>query len=135
MNTQLNFSDCLSYDEHPTGIKLYTTLQYQGNVERVKALVDTGAAVCLFSNEVGRRLGITIETGLPLTVESVGGPLECYGHEIVLQTGELVFQSTVYFAKYPGLPRNFLGRRGWLRQIKLAVVDYDNLLYLGAYDA
>jgi hypothetical protein len=61
--------------------------------------------------------------------------LECYGHEIVLQTGELTFQSTVYFAKYPGLPRNFLGRRGWLRQIKLAVVDYDNLLYLGAYDA
>jgi hypothetical protein len=41
----------------------------------------------------------------------------------------------VYFAKYPGLPRNILGRQGWLHNRRLAVIDYDNLLYLSAYDA
>ncbi|MDX2041364.1 MAG: hypothetical protein SF097_08945 [Acidobacteriota bacterium] len=41
----------------------------------------------------------------------------------------------MYFAKYPGLQRNLLGRRGWLRNLKLAVIDYDNLLYLSAYDS
>ena len=49
--------------------------------------------------------------------------------------GELAFHSLVYFAKYPGLPRNILGRQGWLRNLRLAVIDYDNLLYLSAYDA
>ena len=60
--------------------------------------------------------------------------MEDFGHELTLQTGDLVFQSMVYFAKYPGLPRNVLGRRGWLRNLRLAVIDYDNLLYLSAYD-
>jgi hypothetical protein len=35
--------------------------------------------------------------------------------------------------KYPNLPRNLLGRQGWLRNLKLAVIDYDNLLYLSSY--
>lgn len=39
------------------------------------------------------------------------------------------------FAKYPGLQRNLLGRQGWLRNLRLGLIDYDNLLYLSAYDA
>ncbi|MGH9751482.1 MAG: hypothetical protein ACREA2_01755 [Blastocatellia bacterium] len=39
----------------------------------------------------------------------------------------------VYFTKYPNLPRNLLGRQGWLRNLKLGVIDYENLLYLSAY--
>ena len=46
----------------------------------------------------------------------------------------LVFQSLIYFAKYPGLPRNLLGRIGWLRNLRLAVIDYDNMIYLNTYD-
>ena len=56
-------------------------------------------------------------------------------NDMVLQTGALAFESRVYFAKYPGLPRNVLGRQGWLRNLRMAVVDYDSLLYLGAYDS
>ena len=41
----------------------------------------------------------------------------------------------VYFAKHPGLQRNLLGRRGWLRNFRLAVIDYDNLLYLSEYNS
>lgn len=40
-----------------------------------------------------------------------------------------------YFAKYPGLLYNILGREGWLRKIKLAVIDYDNMLYMSPYDS
>ena len=54
---------------------------------------------------------------------------------IFLQAGELAFESRVYFAKHPGLPRNVLGRQGWLRNLRLAVIDYDSLLYLSAYDS
>ena len=72
---------------------------------------------------------------MPIVLSSLGGPLEAFGHEVTVQTGTLAFQSLVYFAKYPGLSRNILGRQGWLRNLRLAVIDYDNLLYLSAYDA
>ena len=135
MNTQLNFTEEIVYDENPAGITIFISLRSGERELYVEAKVDTGAEVCLFTNEIGRRLGILIEQGVPITIGTLAGALEAFGHEITLQTGELTFQSVVYFAKYPGLPRNILGRRGWLRNLKMAVVDYDNLLYLSAYES
>ncbi|MFN0108030.1 MAG: hypothetical protein ACKVZH_04185 [Blastocatellia bacterium] len=63
----------------------------------------------------------------------MAGSLDAFGHEVTLQTGEIAFQSVVYFAKYPNVPRNLLGRQGWLRNLKLGLIDYDNLLYLSGY--
>jgi hypothetical protein len=77
---------------------------------------------------------VPIEQGLPIRLGTLTGSLEAFGHEARVQTGKLAFDSIVYFAKHPGLPRNILGRRGWLRNLRLAVVDYDNRLYLNAYD-
>lgn len=61
--------------------------------------------------------------------------MDAFGHDVFLQAGGLVFESRVYFAKYPGLPRNVLGRQGWLRNLRMAVIDYDSLLYLNTYDS
>jgi hypothetical protein len=80
-------------------------------------------------------LGLQVEQGIPTTLDSLGGPVEAFGHEVVIQTGDLIFESLVYFAKFPNLPRNILGRQGWLRKLRMAVVDYDNLLYLNTYDS
>ncbi|MBA2647638.1 MAG: hypothetical protein H0U81_12650, partial [Pyrinomonadaceae bacterium] len=57
-----------------------------------------------------------------------------FGHEVAIQTLGLAFQSVVYFSRHPGLPRNLLGRNGWLRNLRLAVIDYENQLLLNAYD-
>ena len=135
MSIQLNFTEEVTYDENPAGITIFVSLQYGEKDLRVEAKVDTGAEVCLFTNETGRRLGVLVEQGTPFTIGTLAGSLEAFGHEVTIKTGELIFQSTVYFAKYPGLPRNILGRRGWLRNLKMAVIDYDNLLYLSAYEA
>jgi hypothetical protein len=88
----------------------------------------------LFSRELAEDLSIPVETGLPIRLDSLGGTLEAFGHEVSLQTCGLTFTSVVYFAKYPSLRRNLLGRQGWLRQLRLAIVDYANLLYLSRYD-
>jgi hypothetical protein len=61
--------------------------------------------------------------------------VDAFGHDVVLQAGRLSFESRVYFAKHSGLPRNVLGREGWLRNLRMAVIDYDSLLYLSAYDS
>ncbi len=134
MKTTLTFAATLPYPDSVAGIVIPVRLSYQGVTNKFPAKVDPGAEVCLFKHEVGRKLGIPIEQGLPITLSTLTGLLDAFGHEVTLQTGELIFQSTVYFAKSPNLPRNLLGRRGWLRNLKLALIDYDNLLYLSAYD-
>ncbi len=67
-------------------------------------------------------------------METLSGTLEAFGHEVTIQTLGLAFQSVVYFSKYAGLSRNLLGRNGWLRNIRLGVVDYENQLLLNDYD-
>ena len=104
-------------------------------VREAYAKVDTGAAVCLFSREADVLLGLDIEKGIPLRLETLAGTLDTFGHEITIQTGSLAFQTLVYFAKFPGLPRHFLGRQGWLRNIRLGIVDYENMLYLSIYNS
>lgn len=133
--TQITFTEEWRYEDDELGIPLQVTLTYAGRTIEVTAKVDTGAAVCVFSNDVGLALGIPVEQGIPQRLGGMTGSLEAFGHEVTLQTGNITMQSLIYFAKYPGLPRNLLGRQGWLRNLKLGVIDYDNLLYLSAYSA
>ncbi len=129
---QLDFALSYRYDDDPSGITIPITLRYLGRALDVWGIVDPGAAVCLFKRELGEELGIPIEQGEPIRLDSLGGPLDAFGHEVILQTGDLVFESIVYFAKYPNLARNLLGRQGWLRKLLLALNDNDNLLYLNS---
>lgn len=130
---QITFDEECYYKDDDDGIPLQVRLSYAGQSIEVTAKVDPGAAVCLFSNEVGLALGVPIEQGIPKRLGGLTGSLDTFGHEVTLQTGNLAFQSFVYFAKYPNLSCNLLGRLGWLRNLKLGVIDYDNLLYLSAY--
>ena len=132
---QLNFAQEYRYKDDDEGIPLRVVLSYGTETIRVTAKVDTGSAVCLFSREDGEDLGIPIELGLPKRLGGLAGTLEAFGHEVTLQTGDITFQSIVYFAKYEGLPRNLLGRQGWLRNFRLGLIDYDNLLYLSEYNS
>jgi len=133
--TQGAFDEEYHYKDDEEGIPISVILTYGAKTVRTDAKVDPGSAVCLFSHEDGLDLGVPIEQGDPIRLGGLTGSLEAFGHEVILQTGHLAFQSTVYFAKYPGLPRNLLGRRGWLRNLRMALIDYDNLLYLNAYDS
>lgn len=132
---ELAFDQEFRYSDNEEGIPLSISLTYGNIITRVEAKVDCGSAVCLFSHEDGLDLGIPIEQGIPIRLGGLTGTLEAYGHEVTLQTGDIAFQSLVYFAKYPGLQRNLLGRRGWLRNLRLAVIDYNNVLYLSEYNA
>jgi hypothetical protein len=133
--SQLNFAQEIHYKDIDEGIPIQITLIYGGVSLDVTAKVDTESAVCLFTYEDGLDLGISIEQGIPIRLGGLSGSLDAFGHEVILQTGDIAFQSLVYFAKYSGLQRNLLGRQGWLRNFRLGIIDYDNLLYLSAYDS
>jgi len=134
MPFELTFSESIPYPDTDGGIPLYVVLSRAGLRATAEAVVDSGGSVCLFSRELGVSLGLDIETGIPKRLDSLGGPIDSFGHEVTLETAGLTFQSVVYFAKHPNLPRNILGRQGWLRNIKLGIVDYENIMYLGKYE-
>ena len=113
------------------GIEIPLTLIDSGKEVQASAYVDCGASDCVFSNEVGLLLGLQIEAGEPKSFSPAsGGTLATYGHPVTLEFYDISFESMVYFAKYPGLRRNLLGRNGWLRKLRFGLVEYDSTVYL-----
>lgn len=133
MPESLSFDIAYRYPDDKSGITIPVVLRYGGHNYKSIGKVDTGADHCLFSNEIAETLNIPIEQGLYAVFDTPGGQLEAYGHEITLETFGLSVISFVYFARYTGLRRNLLGRIGWLRNLRLGLVDYDSTVYFGTY--
>ncbi len=135
MSFQLTFSKRHRYDSLESGITLEVILQSGDRQQVTRAKVDPGAAACIFSREIGEALGINIESGLKRSFGSLtGGTLVTYGHVVEIETPGIRLESFVYFSEMENLPRNLLGREGWLQLLRLAIIEYDQELYLSLYD-
>lgn len=122
------------YPEHADGIVIPVSLSSGHTFHKAEAVVDPGAGVCLFSREIGEILGLDIEQGIYQRLGTLTGGLDAFGHEVGLQTYDLAFTSTVYFARDYLLRRNLLGRNGWLNKLRFGLVEYDQVIYLSRYD-
>ena len=118
------------YNDLKDGITIPVTLSNGNQEVAADAKVDTGSAVCLFSREAGLSLKLDIESGLYKPLGSLTGSLDAYGHEVAITALGISVHCFVYFARHPGLQRNLLGRQGWLRALRMGLVDYENKLYL-----
>ncbi len=134
MSFQFTFRKRQTYNPLEGGITIDALLKCGGRQYECRAKVDTGAEVCLFAREVGELLGLDIEQGLHKELRTLAGSLTAYGHEVTLETLGITFQSVVYFPENRHLRRNLLGREGWLRLVRLAIVDYDEEIYLSPYE-
>lgn len=132
MTRRLSFAVMYDYSA-VEAIRLPVMLRSGGEEVRADAFVDTGATYCVFRREIAASLGIDVEAGTPLRVGTVTGGFDAYGHALTLETLGYSFDVTVYFAAHEGLARNVLGRRGWLDQVRLGLVDHDGRLYLSEY--
>src|SRR5262245_31043193 len=62
---------------------------------------DTVEQFASFSNDVGLRLGLDVERGIPRSLGSAGGTMiDSFGHEVVIQTFGIAMSSIIYFAKF-----------------------------------
>ena len=116
------------------GISLPVVLRRGPETVDLLAHVDTVATNCLFEREHGEMLNLDIEAGQPKTFSTATGRVETFGHLVSLDVMDLTFESMVYFFADPRVNKNLLGRTGWLDRIRFGLVEYDNLLYLVAYD-
>lgn len=113
------------------GVRIPLLIAYSGKAIQTTGYVDCGASDCVFSNELGQQLGIALETGEPKSFgPASGGTLETFGHLVTLEFFGITVESMVYFAKYPGLRRNLLGRNGWLSKLRFGLVEYDSTVFL-----
>jgi hypothetical protein len=94
----------VEYDAGLPGITVAAALRLNGTSTTCEAKVDTGSTYCLFARCHGEALGFNIESGFP-----------------------------VGFAADDAFQRNVLGRRGFLEQMMLGLVDYEGKLYLSRY--
>jgi hypothetical protein len=130
---QLSFTQQVDYDPAQPGITLATTLWLSEARSDCEAKVDTGATYCIFARRLGEALGLTIENGIPQRIATVQGSFQVYLHEVNLSVAGLELAALVGFAEEEAFQRNVLGRRGFLEQINLGLVDYEGKLYLSRY--
>ena len=134
MSYQLSFVEMIAYNSGQPSITVPVTLSVSQALVNCDARVDTGSSNCIFARNVGEELGLDIETGMRLLVGTVTGNFVAYLHEVNLSLGSFEFSCFVGFAEEKQFQRNVLGRRGFIEQVVLGLVDYEGKLYLSCYD-
>ena len=97
------------------------------------AKLDTGSTCCIFNKGYSTLLGLDLYSGVAQRIRTATGAFQTYGHEVTVSVFGLEWQPVVYFAESDSFPLNLLGRFGFLDRLRIAVVDYDEQLYLGLY--
>jgi len=130
---QLTFASAYNYGTEALIVPV--ELEFADKAVRTDAYIDTGATFCVFKRELATALDIDIESGTPLRFSTVTGGFDAYGHVVTVKTFGYSFDVMVYFAAFEAFTRNVLGRRGWLDQFQLGLVEYESTLYLNRYGA
>lgn len=134
MSYQLSFTQLVNYDAGQPSITVPVTLSVSQTRVDCDAKIDTGSSNCIFARNLGEELGLDIETGLRLLVGTVTGTFVAYLHEVNLSLASFEFSGLIAFAEDKEFRRNVLGRRGFIEQTTLGLVDYEGKLYLGRYN-
>lgn len=131
----LGFSDRLSYrryDEITAEILLSSGPTIHVAIE---AKVDTGSKFCIFQPRYAFLLGFDLKAGVRQTIRTAAGHFIAFGHEVTLTVSQIEWDTVVYFAEMENFPVNVVGRVGFLDHLQFGLVDYDQLLYLGPFEA
>ncbi|MEK7163852.1 MAG: retroviral-like aspartic protease family protein [Patescibacteria group bacterium] len=98
---------------------------------KIDALVDSGATISVFKDEVAEQLGVVIEEGTETYLGGVGGRIKGYIHKIEVEIAGKKFVCTVVFSHEYTVSFNLLGREAFFQQFKIIFEEKKNLLTLG----
>lgn len=94
------------------------------------ALIDSGSTFSVFTREIADELGIEVMEGRAQRLNTLGGSLLAYGHELEIEiTSSLRYATEILFTEYP-IPRNLLGHNGFLDRVAVALRSKYGLIYL-----
>jgi len=135
MPVSLAFDAAHHYADALDGIEVPITLCIGRQSVDLLAKLDTGAAHCIFERKYAEMLGVDVDSGRLQHFRTVAGSFVAYQHEVTIQTLGIEFSAAVFFAQDSTFNRNFLGRSGWLDRLRVAIVDYDRLLFVSPYQS
>lgn len=130
----LRFDSIHEYNSSLVGIEVPTVLMVGRHEVTVFPKLDTGAANCVFERRYAEPLGLDVETGRLQKFQTAAGTFAAFEHEVTIRTLGVTFSAIVYFAQDFAFQKNVLGRTGWPDRVRLGIVDYEQRLYLSAYD-
>jgi hypothetical protein len=131
----LDFETLHHYSEGTGGIDIPIALCIGSQSVELMAKLDTGAAHCIFERKYAEMLGLDVESGRLQRFRTVAGTFAAFEHEVTIQTFGIEFPAVVFFAQAAEFTRNFVGRSGWLDRLRIAITDYDRMLFLSAYES
>lgn len=129
----LDFSDRIDYSKYDEiTVEIFLSRSASSHVA-IDAKVDTGSKFCIFQPRYASLLGLVIEAGSIEKIRTAAGSFVAYGHEVTLTVSDLEWNAVVYFAEPENFPVNVVGRAGFLDHLKVGLVDYEQLFYVGPY--
>jgi hypothetical protein len=136
MTYSLEFNQKFSYQKNKRGIFIPVTLVSGSETTTCGAKLDSGSDSCYFSRGHAEELGLPLEEGIRLPVETnrPDEPMIFYGHEVRIRALGYEIESIIYFWDQYRLPRNLLGRAGWINKFRVALIEHDLELYLSHHD-
>lgn len=122
-----------SYQKSPAGQFfpiIPVTLSFQKKKADSSALVDSGATISIFKDDVAKDLGIEIESGTEIFLGGVGGRIKGYIHKLQAEiAGKELFLPLVFSHEYM-VSFNLLGRNTFFKNFLIAFNEKDKELKL-----
>lgn len=103
---------------------------HKDRVERTSALVDSGATVSIFREDVAEQLNVIIESGKETYLGGVGGRIKGYLHKLQIEIVNEKFTCPIVFSREYLVSFNLLGREAFFKRFRIVFEEKKNLLML-----
>ncbi len=131
----LTFSQKIEYSDNEIGIYFDIFLKAdRKNLVAAKVKLDTGADYCVFQKTYADFLDLEVETGNRKEFRTANSSFTAFGHEISIQFLDFEYMTTVYFVTDERFRVSVLGRRGFLDQFQIGLIDYERLLFIDSLE-
>ncbi|OGK24590.1 hypothetical protein A2954_01435 [Candidatus Roizmanbacteria bacterium RIFCSPLOWO2_01_FULL_37_12] len=102
-------------------------VEFKKTIAKTSALIDSGASISIFREDVAKQLGLVIDQGTQTLLGGVGGRIKGYVHNLELKiAGKNIIAPVVFSYEY-SVSFNLLGRSGIFENFKITF-DEKNLV-------
>src|SRR3989344_5384346 len=92
---------------------------YQKKKLDISALIDSGATISIFKQDVAESLGIKIENGKEIFLGGVGGRIKGYLHNLKIEVAGQILTIQVVFSYEYFVSLNLLGRESFFEKFRI----------------
>lgn len=110
------------YQKNPNG-QFFPVIQFsiisQKKKLDISALIDSGATISIFKQDVANSLGIKIEDGKEIILGGVGGRIKGYLHKVKIEVAGQILTIQVVFSYEYLVSLNLLGRDSFFEKFRI----------------